>query len=283
MKDVLYVPKLNANLLSIYVLTRKNFEVLFNKVGVKILKKNTLIVTEIAKKRTYFLRTIDTTFYITEGKEVLIFEKSVKIIFSRAIDASENSEKIPQTFNQKTNAFKLWHERLEHVSSIRVRLLTDQMIDMRAMKLHNQMTCDICDLIKLIKKINRKSSKRVVRRLERVHTDVWNFFRISSISRNRYFLFLIDDIIRKSWIFFLRTRNQIHQKIEGWRAEIRLKTGDEAAVFRSNNAKKYRKFANAVWSQSIKVEFTTAYTFEENEVAEKFNKIIIQMAKAMLL
>ena len=90
-------------------------------------------------------------------------------------------------------------------------------------------------------------------------------------------------MIRKSWIFFLRTRNQINQKIEDWRVEIKLKTGDEAAVFRSDNAKKYRKFANAVRPQNIKVEFITAYTFEENGVAERFNKIIIQMTRVMLL
>ena len=107
MRDVLYVPKLNANLLSIHALTRKSFEVLFNKVGVRILRESTLIATEIAKKKTYFLRTVDTTFYITEGKKAPIFEKSVEVIFSKTIDASENSEKIPQALNQKTNAFRL--------------------------------------------------------------------------------------------------------------------------------------------------------------------------------
>ena len=95
MKNVLYVSKLNANLLSIHVLTRKSFEVLFNKASVRILRKSTLIATGIVKKKTYFLRTIDTALYITEGKKAPIFEKSVKVIFSRAIDASENSEKIP--------------------------------------------------------------------------------------------------------------------------------------------------------------------------------------------
>ena len=107
MKNVLYVSKLNANLLSIHALIRKNFEILFNKVGVKILRENTLVAIEIAKKKTYFLQTIDTALYITEKEDVFIFEKSVEVIFSRAIDVSENSEKIPQALNQKTNIFRL--------------------------------------------------------------------------------------------------------------------------------------------------------------------------------
>ena len=164
--------KLNANLLSIHVLTRRGFEVLFDKVGVRILRGSTLVATGIARKKTYFLRTTDTALYTTEGEETSIFEKSVKVIFSGAIDVSENSEKIPQALNQKTDVFRLWHERFEHVSPARVKLLIGQVVDMRAMKLHDQMTCDICDLIKLTRKINRKSSERAVRRFERVHTDV---------------------------------------------------------------------------------------------------------------
>ena len=101
------MPKLNANLLLIYALTRKGFEVLFNKVGVKILRRSILIATGIARERMYFLQTIDMAFYTTEGEEASIFEKSVEIIFSKAIDASENSEKISQTLNQKTNVFRL--------------------------------------------------------------------------------------------------------------------------------------------------------------------------------
>ena len=107
MRDVLYVPELDANLLSIHALTRRGFEILFNKTGVRILKGSTLVAIEIAKGRTYFLRTVDTAFYIIERKEASISEKSVKVIFSRAIDASENSEKIPQALNQKTDAFRL--------------------------------------------------------------------------------------------------------------------------------------------------------------------------------
>ena len=95
MRDVLYVPGLNANLLSIHALTRKDFEVLFNKVGVRILRGSILIVIGIARRRTYFLRTVDTALYTTEEKKAPIFEKSVEIISSGAIDASENSEKIP--------------------------------------------------------------------------------------------------------------------------------------------------------------------------------------------
>ena len=283
MKNVLLVPGLDANLLSISALNRRGFNVMFSKKGVEIRKGDTLVATGVMRDRMYLLRSANVALYINEvEKPAPVSGESVEAI-SRAPIGPENSEKIPQPSDQKGDAFRLWHERLGHVSPARMRLLTGQVTGMGAMKLHDQLTCDICDLTKLTRKINREPPKRASRRLGRVHTDVWGPFRIPSISGSRYFLSLIDDLTRKSWIFFLRTRNEIHRKIEDWRAEIRLEIGEEAAIFRSNNAKEYRKFEEAVRSQGIKVEFTTAYTPEENGVAERFNRTVIQMARAMLL
>lgn len=75
----------------------------------------------------------------------------------------------------------------------------------------------------------------------------------------------------------------MYQKISVWNAEIKLETDEGAAAFRSNNVKEYRKFENSIRSQGIKMEYTIAYTSEENGVAERFNRIIIQMTRAMLL
>ena len=109
------------------------------------------------------------------------------------------------------------------------------------------------------------------------------FFQNSKYRHKSLFFFLIDDLTRKSWVFFLKERSEIYQKIENWRAEIRLKTGEEAAIFRSDNAREYRKLEDAVRPQGIKMEYTTAYTPEKNEVAERLNRTLIQMARAMLL
>ena len=147
----------------------------------------------------YFLRTIETTLWIVEKKisEKFVFNRqSVKIAFisvfiskdsaiseknannqqfdqSTDVD-SENSEKIFQTINQKKNVWRLWHERLKHVSSARMKLLIDQMIDMKIdnFSKKNQLLCEICDYFKLTRKIHRDSSKRAFRRLKKIHTDV---------------------------------------------------------------------------------------------------------------
>ena len=104
-KNVLYVPELDANLLSIAALNQRGFTVLFNKTEVEIKRENTSIATEIMRGRTYLLKTIDTALLITEGGEASV-SNSMKVI----IKASKlsNSNEIPSTsINQTKNICRL--------------------------------------------------------------------------------------------------------------------------------------------------------------------------------
>ena len=77
MTNVLYVFDFDANLLSISALNKKDFSIMFHKKKFEMRKKNILIVTEIVKRKMYFLRTIETTFWIVEKKI------SEKFVFNR--------------------------------------------------------------------------------------------------------------------------------------------------------------------------------------------------------
>ena len=129
-----------------------------------------------------------------------------------------------------------------------MKLLPGQVVGMEVIELpkNSQLTCEICDYSKLTGKVSKNSPERASRRLGRVHTDIWGPFPIPSIAGSRYFLSLIDDMTRKSWIFCLRTRSEIYEKISSWNAEIKLEVGEGAASFRADNAKEYRKFEDLV-------------------------------------
>ena len=104
---------------------------------------------------------------------------------------SKNSKKILQTINQKKNVWRLWHKRLRHVNLTRMKLLIDQMIEWKLIifRKKNQLLYEICDYFKFTKKIHRDLSKRAFRRLKKIHTNVWNSFRIFNFEKNRYFFF----------------------------------------------------------------------------------------------
>ena len=55
------------------------------------------------------------------------------------------------------------------------------------------------------------------------------------------------------------------------------------ANYRCDNAKEYQKIEKNVHDAGTRMEFTTVYTPKENGVAERFNRTIIQMTRAMLM
>lgn len=63
---------------------------------------------------------------------------------------------------------------------------------------------------------------------------------------------------------------------------VELDSGEKVTLFRCDNAKEYQKFEQLVQSESVRMEYTTSYTPEQNDVAKQFNQTIIQRVKSML-
>lgn len=284
MKEVLHVPGLDANLLSISALGRRGFNVLFNKGVVDIRSGNTSVATGIMKGRMYLLRSSDRALLTSEVHkaapeaelEATSGAAPVSETSTSGTTKSGNSVGAPpipensvsskqggiQVMNADQKNFWLWHERFGHVGPARLRSLGSHVSGMKAIELPDQLACEICDFSKFTRKINRETPRRASRRLGRVHTDVWAPFKTPSLGGNRYFLSLIDDLTRKSWISCMKARSDVYQKFQQWRDAINLETGETAATLRSDNAREYQKLEKMVQTQGTKMEFTTAYTPE---------------------
>ena len=81
----------------------------------------------------------------------------------------------------------------------------------------------------------------------------------------------------------MKIRNDLYQKIQGWHRAINLKTKKKTIIFRNDNATEYKKFEKLIEANGIKMKYIIAYTPKENGVAERFNRTIIQMARAMFI
>ena len=158
-----------------------------------------------------------------------------------------------------------------------------QMLDMNAINISDDFDCKVCNLFKLTRKVNRETQKRTSRRLEKIHTDAWNSYKTFNIEDNKYFVFLIDDLTRKSWIVLMKFKTKISAKIREWHAFVSLKTKKKTVIFKIDNVKKYQKFDRTTQFDDVYMKFITAYISDENGVAEKYNRTIVQMTRSMLI
>lgn len=65
-------------------------------------------------------------------------------------------------------------------------------------------SCEVFPLAKQAKLPFPASSSRIESVFELLHIDVWGPFRISTHDRNKYFLTIVDDHSRVTWIYLLK-------------------------------------------------------------------------------
>lgn len=108
---------------------------------------------------------------------------------------------------------------------------------------------------------------------------------VKSYGSVRYFATFIDDKTRYMEVAFLKSRSDILTKFKKYQLRVEKETGCKIVKLRSDNAKEYisREFSNYLESQGIRRRLSVEYTPQQNRVAERVNRTIVKMARAMLI
>ena len=92
----------------------------------------------------------------------------------------------------------IWHYRLGHLSDERLRVLRTQYPFISSEKIH---LCDICNSAKQKKLPFTLSTSKTAVVFYLIHMDIWGPCSINSMQGFRYFLTVVDDFSRYTWIF----------------------------------------------------------------------------------
>jgi transposase InsO family protein len=106
----------------------------------------------------------------------------------------------------------------------------------------------------------------------------------SSISGYVYYVSFIDDYSRKTWIYFLKTKDEVFIKFKEFKALIENLSERKIKILRSDNGGEYtsKEFVNFCKDVGIKRELTTPYNPQQNGVAERKNRTILEAVKTMI-
>jgi transposase InsO family protein len=115
------------------------------------------------------------------------------------------------------------------------------------------------------------------------HSCMWPN-AINSISGYVYYVSFIDDYSRKTWIYFLKSKDEVFSKFKEFNALIENLSKRKMKILRSDNGEEYtsKEFANFCKDAVIKRELTTPYNPQQNDVAERKNITIMEAVKTMI-
>lgn len=76
--------------------------------------------------------------------------------------------------------------------------------------------CEQCILGKQ-HRLSFKSSTHKVENLEYLHSNLWGASRVPTHGQNKYFLLIVDDHLKKVWVFLLKTKDESFGKSKHWK------------------------------------------------------------------
>lgn len=174
----------------------------------------------------------------------------------------------------------LIHCRLGHPSLNKLKEMVPQLSKIKSLE------CESCQLGKHV----RASFPQVAHcqstlPFDLVHSDVWGPSRVSSILGFRYFVIFIDDFSRCTWIYLMKERSELFTIFEKFCTEIRNQFNQSIRMLRSDNAKEYfsGQFNNFMTSHGIIHQSTCPHTPQQNGIAERKHRHIIETARTLLL
>ena len=104
----------------------------------------------------------------------------------------------------------------------------------------------------------------------------------SSLSGYVYYVYFIDDFSRKTWIYFLKSKDEVFSKFMEFKALIKNHTENKIKIFQLDNGGEftYNKLKDLCKYSGIKRDLTTPYNPQQNGVAERKNRMIMEAARA---
>ncbi|CAL9006850.1 unnamed protein product [Prunus brigantina] len=185
-----------------------------------------------------------------------------------------------------THCLQTWHKRLGHLNERSIKLLENQgMVHGLPHLEQKSIVCDGCMLGKQHRdSFPLESTWRASNPLELVHTDICGQMKTESLSGNRYFLLFTDDFTRMSWVYFIRNKSSALECFMKFKAMTELQSGFKIKSLRSDRGGEFLsgEFNKFCEESGIQRQLTMAYSPQQNGVAERKNRTVVEMAKSML-
>lgn len=254
MKDVLYVPGLKKNLLSISRLEKKGFRVVFVDGQVLMWPRGKTINDVVV-------------IGVEEGGLYKLKGSPDQALFHITIDPCE-----------------LWHRRFAHLHYRALPLVSKVVLGILELQAKHEGVCKGCAQGKNAKKPFPRSDNKAKGILDIIHSDVCGPMTATSLSGYVYYVSLIDDFSRKTWIYFLKGKNEVFSKFKEFKALIENLYEKKIKIFRSDNGGEFTsgEFKSFYTEVGVKRELSTPYNPQHNGVAERKNQTIMEAVKAMI-
>jgi transposase InsO family protein len=203
------------------------------------------------------------------------------------VDFSKSKAKLKTCLVAKSSMGWLWHRRLAHVGIRNLaKLLKDNhILGLTNIQFEKDRICSACQARKQVGVPQPpKSIMTTTQPLELIHMDLFGPVAYLSIGSNKYGLVIINGYSRFTWVFFVYDKSKVQEKVKIFVRRAQREFGLPIKKIRSDNGTEFKNtlVEEFLDDEGIKHEFSTPYTPQQNDVVERKNCTLLDMARTML-
>ena len=231
--NVLYVSRLEVNLLFVKKTCQSDLKSEFNDKIFYLMNKHKRRIVETSNKNDIYI-VEKLTFNIKE----FALASTVEIDqIENVLNANNiNLKDVVEFFSKNIRLYQLWHRRLEHSKEFKIKTLhiVTTLSKVSIAKKH-EIVCEVCALIKLINRLDHQVSERALNILTLLFIDICEQL-LASREDYVYFLEIVDNYFRRTWIICLKNRFDVIEELNKWKRQVKLDTTVKIKAVRSDNA-----------------------------------------------
>ena len=246
--NVLYVPNLNCNLISVsQLLDGSNCTVQFtNKICVIQDRTSRMVIGAGEQcKGLYYLKS------------------------AVSVQAYKTSH---------VDSFELWHRRMGHPSAKIMESLPQVEFSNSSVK---NKPCDICLRAKQTREVFVSSDTKANEIFELIHCDLWGPYRVNASCGASYFLTIVDDFSRGVWIYLLTEKTEVELIMRNFFAMTKRQFQKDVKIVRSDNGTEFAGLHNYFSENGILHQTSCVGTPQQNGRVERKHRHILNVARAL--
>ena len=201
------------------------------------------------KRNIVFISALEDKGYkvaFLDGK-VLAWQKNSSMDIIKVIGMREeslyrlNTPPVQDLVHDSTSMGELWHKRLAHLNYRALPAAKNIVTGIPMLQVNHDGTCRGCALGKNAKKSFPDSGSKCKEILDLVHFDLCGPMTIASLGGYHYYVTFIYDYSRKTWIYFLKTKEseEVLSKLKEFKAQVENLSRKSIMILRSNNGGEY--------------------------------------------
>ena len=248
--DVLHVPQLSENLISVRKLAEKGH------------------IVEFSEDKCYL-----------KGEKRREIAKIEGGLYRLHVN---DEECCTAELEDKERCIHEWHVRLAHRNLECIKKLASQGLKIKNCD-HND-TCEECLKGKMSRRPFPKTATPTENVMDVVVSDVCGFMQTESLGKRKYFVTFIDLYSRFCDVYFIKEKSEVPDVTIEYITKMENQLGKLPKVFRSDRGTEYlnAKLQNFFKIKGIVPQCTVGYAPEQNGVAERKNRTLVEAARSMI-